>query len=86
LQERRHDARPEWRNGRRGSLKNCWGATPVSVRVRPSAPKSSIAGGVGRSRCGWGCGIGNVYGPQMPPRAHDWMKVVGATGPRVVAD
>jgi hypothetical protein len=29
---------PKWRNGRRGSLKNCWGATPVSVRVRPSAP------------------------------------------------
>jgi hypothetical protein len=28
---------PKWRNGRRGSLKNCWGATPVSVRVRPSA-------------------------------------------------
>jgi hypothetical protein len=24
--------------GRRDSLKNCWGATPVSVRVRPSAP------------------------------------------------
>jgi hypothetical protein len=30
---------PKWRNGRRGSLKNCWGATPVSVRVRPSAPQ-----------------------------------------------
>ena len=30
---------PKWRNGRRGSLKNCWGATPVSVRVRPSAPR-----------------------------------------------
>ncbi len=23
--------------GRRDSLKNCWGATPVSVRARPSA-------------------------------------------------
>ncbi len=30
---------PKWRNGRRDSLKNCWGATPVSVRIRPSAPK-----------------------------------------------
>gem|GEM_PF-4351164 len=26
--------------GRRDSLKNCWGATPVSVRSRPSAPGS----------------------------------------------
>jgi hypothetical protein len=31
---------PEWRKGRRDSLKNCWGATPVSVRIRPSAPYS----------------------------------------------
>ena len=30
---------PEWRKGRRDSLKNCWGATPVSVRIRPSAPE-----------------------------------------------
>ena len=28
---------PEWRNGRRGGLKNRWGVTPVSVRIRPSA-------------------------------------------------
>jgi hypothetical protein len=33
-------ASPKWRNGRRGSLKNCWEVTPVSVRVRPSAPNS----------------------------------------------
>jgi hypothetical protein len=33
-------ASPKWRNGRRGSLKNCWEVTPVSVRVRPSAPRS----------------------------------------------
>ena len=30
---------PKWRKGRRDSLKNCWGATPVSVRIRPSAPQ-----------------------------------------------
>ena len=30
---------PKWRNGRRGSLKNCWRATSVSVRLRPSADK-----------------------------------------------
>ncbi len=29
--------KPKWRNGIRDSLKNCWGATSVSVRVRPSA-------------------------------------------------
>ena len=34
--------RPKWRNGRRGSLKNCWGATLVSVRVRPSAPDVAL--------------------------------------------
>ena len=28
--------------GRRGSLKNCWGATPVSVRPRPSAPQQRL--------------------------------------------
>ncbi len=28
---------PKWRNGRRDSLKNCWGVTSVSVRKRPSA-------------------------------------------------
>jgi hypothetical protein len=36
---------PKWRKGRRGSLKNCWGATPVSVRIRPSAPKHNIVPG-----------------------------------------
>ena len=30
---------PKWRKGRRDSLKNCWGATSVSVRIRPSAPE-----------------------------------------------
>src|SRR5688500_8385954 len=29
---------PKWRNGRRGGLKNRWGATPVWVRIPPSAP------------------------------------------------
>ena len=36
---------PKWRKGRRDSLKNCWGATPVSVRVRPSAPKHDLVPG-----------------------------------------
>jgi ribonuclease HI len=36
---------PKWRKGRRDSLKNCWGATPVSVRIRPSAPKDGIVPG-----------------------------------------
>ena len=30
--------------GRRDSLKNCWGATPMSVRPRPSAPSSPTPG------------------------------------------
>jgi hypothetical protein len=30
--------------GRRDSLKNCWGATPVSVRTRPSAPTTMPSG------------------------------------------
>ena len=29
---------PKWRNGRRGGLKNRWGATPVWVRIPPSVP------------------------------------------------
>ena len=33
---------PKWRKGRRDSLKNCWGATPVSVRIRPSAPRLEV--------------------------------------------
>ena len=38
--------------GRRDSLKNCWGATPVPVRVRPSAPAfpAAAAGAAGRWR------------------------------------
>ena len=32
---------PKWRNGRRDSLKNCWRATSVSVRLRPSAPEET---------------------------------------------
>src|SRR3972149_1032715 len=31
--------KPKWRNGRRDGLKNRWGATLVSVRIRPSAPQ-----------------------------------------------
>ncbi len=37
---------PKWRKGRRDSLKNCWGATPVSVRIRPSAPEIETQRGV----------------------------------------
>jgi hypothetical protein len=36
---------PKWRKGRRDSLKNCWGATPVSVRIRPSAPRYDMVPG-----------------------------------------
>jgi hypothetical protein len=36
---------PKWRKGRRDSLKNCWGATPVSVRIRPSAPEHDMVPG-----------------------------------------
>ena len=75
---------PKWRNGRRGSLKNCWGATPVSVRVRPSALEVAIAAGVEESWCGWEYGIEYVCSSQMPPRAHDWVRVVGVTGPKTV--
>jgi hypothetical protein len=34
-------ARPKWRNGRRGGLKNRWGESPVWVRIPPSAPTRS---------------------------------------------
>jgi hypothetical protein len=39
------DGVPKWRKGRRDSLKNCWGATPVSVRIRPSAPERNTVPG-----------------------------------------
>ena len=35
--------------GRRDSLKNCWGATPVPVRVRPSAPAIGVGAGGGKA-------------------------------------